>query len=209
MFVFLYNSFVAYMLHILFGTTITGFISMLKKISLGLGLLLSSLAAQAEYVSLEDWWLTTDHYGGLRQSESAPDYYFAVAKSNSIDLSGDHTYEVPSGYRIATTEEGYSAFPIKSGSSYSHAYYNKGGWNGYSWEGTSRYYFLFSDSSTTGAYKHAGSADDYKVSYLNINAVSTSNLAGFVLVKDVPVPILLGAFGFALLGLSKRKTLKS
>lgn len=176
---------------------------MLKNISLGLGLFLSSLSAQAEHVALEDWWLTTDAFGGLKQSESAPEYYFAVSKTNAIDIYSGDTYETPEGYRIATSAEGVAAFTSnQNAGAYNLTYHNQGGWNGYSWEGSTRTKFLFSDSLSTNLYKHTGNRDDYKP---QVTSHFTTQIAGFVLVKDVPVPLMFSALGLGLIGFSKRK----
>lgn len=176
---------------------------MFKRMSIGLLLALSSITAQAQHVALEDWWLTTDDFGGLKQSTSAPDFYFAVSKNNSIKNYPGYTYETPEGYRIATTEEAESVFfsTTNGGTSNTYTYFNQGGWQGYSWEGTTRFHFLFSDSLETKAYKHVGNFDHYQVQYTS----NISNIAGFVLIKDVPAPFMLSALGLALIGFSKRK----
>jgi hypothetical protein len=179
-------------------------------------LALTCASAQAEFISSDDWWLTTDNFGGLKQSITAPNYFFAVSKENVWDTSA--TYGNIDGYRIATTAEGQSVFNQNNYSG-NHTYYNQGGWSGYNWEGKPRYYFRFADSVQNNAYKHSGNYDEYHVQFSDI----TSNFAGFVMVRDetatslpnnaphataadVSAPALFGAgLGLLLMGLRRRQ----
>jgi hypothetical protein len=188
----------------------------LQKITAIAALSLFCASAQAEFISSDDWWLTTDNLGGLRQSTTAPDYFFAVSKENVWDKSA--TYGNIDGYRIATTAEGQSVFYSLDHNG-GWTYYGQGGWNGYTWEGKGRSTFRFADSVQTNAYKHAGHGDSFQIYY----SEQTSSFAGFVMVRDetatslpnnaphatatdVSAPVFLGAgFGLLLMGLRRRK----
>jgi hypothetical protein len=169
----------------------------------------TSLSAQAEIISVDDWWLQTDNLGGLRQSTTNPDFYFAVSQDNTWSRTA--TYEAMEGYRVATTAEGRDVFnqPNSSGI---FTYHNQGGWNGYSWEGRARVYFRFSDSAGTNAFKHAGNYDEYQVQYSSYGAT----FAGMVMIKepenassaslaDVSAPVGIAALAFAGLMLMRRR----
>lgn len=191
--------------------------NLLHKMTAIAALVLASAGASAEFISSDDWWLTTDNLGGLRQHSGNPDYFFAVAKNNVWDKNA--TYGNIDGYRIATTEEGQVVF-TGSNSPSIYSYYNQGGWNGYTWEGQQRLYFRFADSVQTGAYKHAGQYDSSPVYYSpneggfagmvmirDANATSLPNNAPHsTAVSDVSAPVLLGAgVGLLLMGLRRRK----
>jgi hypothetical protein len=193
--------------------------NLLQKITAIAALSLSCASAQAEFISSDDWWLTTDNLGGLRQSTTNPDYFFAVSKDNIMDTTA--TYGNIDGYRIATTAEGESVFnQAHTSGIQTYTYYSQGGWSGYTWEGKNRYYFRFADSVQTDAYKHAGNYDEYYVEY---QPITSGVFAGFVMVRDgtatslpnnaphaaatdVSAPALLGAgLGLLLMGLRRRK----
>jgi hypothetical protein len=169
----------------------------------------ASLSAQAEIISVDDWWLQTDSLGGLRQSTTNPDFYFAVSDSNV--WSPTATYEAMAGYRVATTAEGTAVFNQKNVSGI-FTYYNQGGWNDYMWEGKNRYLFRFSDSNTTNAYKHAGYHDEYRLEHSS----TANSFAGMVMIKepenassaslaDVSAPMGIAALAFAGLMLMRRR----
>jgi hypothetical protein len=169
----------------------------------------TSLSAQAEIISVDDWWLQTDNLGGLRQSTTAPDFYFAVSDGNV--WSPTATYEAMDGYRVATTAEGQAVFNSDTNSG-ELTYYDQGGWDGYYWQGKPRYLFRFSDSASTAVYKHAGSNDQFKTR----ESVRTDLFAGMVMIRDqnstssstladVPAPMGIAALAFAGLMLMRRR----
>jgi hypothetical protein len=169
--------------------------------------------ANAGLISVDDWHLTTDNNGGLRQLAQSQfsDIYLAVSKDttfNSID-----TYEIMAGYRQMTTAEAVTRFLGNGafGTLPIFSYYNQAGWSGYTWEGKNRYQFIYSDTVTTGHYKHAGNYESHNnTGSFNIN---TTNFAGFVLIKDdsllnptdVPEPSTLAIFALGLMGLASRR----
>ncbi|WP_136441214.1 VPLPA-CTERM sorting domain-containing protein [Pacificoceanicola onchidii] len=166
---------------------------------------LSSAPAQALHHSLNDWWLTTDSFGGLKQSEYDPTFYFAVSKSTTWNPAD--TYEIMPGYRWATTQEILDAFvpSVANSKLYNYNYYSQGGWAGYTWEGHRRYFFRASDSAATDHFLHAGQFSFYEGG----TSSSTTNFAGLVLIETAAVP-LPGALGLMLaglggLGLARRK----
>jgi hypothetical protein len=169
----------------------------------------TSLSAQAEIISVDDWWLQTDNLGGLRQSTYAPDFYFAV--SQDTIWSNKATYEAMDGYRVATTAEGQAGFNSNTNSG-EHVYFSQGGWDGYNWQGKDRVLFRFSDSASTDAYKHTGRRDSYRLEYTS----QVSYFAGMVMIKDqnstssstladVPAPMGIAALAFAGLMLMRRR----
>jgi hypothetical protein len=171
----------------------------------------ASLSAQAEIVNVDDWWLQTDSLGGLRQSTTNPDFYFAV--SQVITWLPSATYEAMDGYRVATTAEGEAVFN-QGNTSGIHTYLNQGGWDQYTWEGGFRARFRFSDSNTTSAYKHVANYDEFHVQYDG----RTENFAGMVMIKepenapsgsaslaDVSAPMGIAALAFAGLMLMRRR----
>lgn len=170
--------------------------------------------ANAGLIDIDDWHLTTDSLGGLRQAELSEDVFFAVSKSNVYDPNS--TYEMLTGYHWASSEEYMSLIGESGGST--HAYYNKGGWSGYSWEGAARYQFMFTDTAVTNRIQHAGNYEtarhvrditSYHTSYGN------NYFAGLVLVKDpvlqsalgtaIPEPTSLAIFALGLMGLASRR----
>ncbi|MFT5548377.1 MAG: hypothetical protein ACI9CO_000291 [Candidatus Azotimanducaceae bacterium] len=134
----------------------------------------------ASVITVDNWWLQTDTNGGLRESTTNSDYFFAVSQSNTWDRTA--TYESIAGYRIASTAEGQSVFN-QGNTSGIFTYFNQGGWTGFDWEGVKRLMFRFSDSDITLAYKHAGNYDEAALSY----GIIANRFAGFVMVKDAYV----------------------
>jgi len=123
-----------------------------------------------------NWWNRSDKLGGLRQSTSHTHVFYAVSISNFWERN--RAYELPLGYRWMSTSEGLSTF-VSGLNTGTYVYRDQGGWNGYVWGGVNRYYFRFSDSSSTNAYKHAGHKDQYSVQYSG----DENNFAGLVLVR--------------------------
>jgi hypothetical protein len=179
----------------------------IKTTIVAFALLINSAAFAGPVLTADQWWLQTDNLGGIRQSTTAPDYFFAVSQNTIWDPTA--TYLAPEGYRVATTAEGNSVFnqPNFSGQL---TYFMQGGWNGYSWEGQSRYYFRFADSNTTSAYKHAGNYDEYYVQ----NSTAVTQFAGMVLILDptnvsaVSTPLNIGALGLLGALFLRRKNLR-
>jgi len=156
--------------------------------------------SNAAFISVDDWHLTTDSFGGLKQSATSSDIYFAVSKNTSWNSLDE--YEMLDGYRWATSTEFFALIPTHTST---YSYYDQGGWNGYTWEGQSRYYFQFADLFAT----HAGIWEGYQHDYSG-GATSYNNyFAGFVLIKDNEVPspsvITLMALGLAGMTLFRRK----
>ncbi|KAH3759268.1 tripartite motif-containing protein 2/3 [Pelomyxa schiedti] len=123
------------------------------------------------------WMETTDQCRGFRQCTYNPRVRFAVAKDTTWDK--DRVYDCPPGYHWASTAEGKAIFTSSSQNTV-YAYYGQGGWSGYEWGGKTRYYFRFSDSKQTNAYKHAGNHEEYLVGENG----ETSTFAGIVCITD-------------------------
>ncbi len=119
--------------------------------------------ANAAIIPVADWHLTTDNSGGLRQltQPQFSDIYLAVSKDTTF--SSTDTYEIMAGFRQMTTAEAIARFPGNGapGTLPIFSYHNQAGWNGYDWEGKTRYEFIYSDSVTTGHYKHAGNYESH------------------------------------------------
>ncbi|MEO0487035.1 MAG: VPLPA-CTERM sorting domain-containing protein [Pseudomonadota bacterium] len=174
----------------------------MTKLKLALATLWLAIAgfpAAATHYSLDDWWLQTDTNGGLRQSTWDSRFWFAVSDFTFYAPNANDTFEMPTGYRWATTQEALDAF-VYSNVPPEFTYWGQGGWSGYVWEGQTRYHFRFSDSHATNGYKHAGNYDSYSVQYSS----SSTQFAGLVLMEDataapVPLPasalLLLGGLG--------------
>jgi cysteine-rich repeat protein len=124
------------------------------------------------------WMLKTDNCGGFRQSTFNTKVRYAVSASTTWDPN--KKYDCPDGYHWASTAEGNAIFGSNGNSSPPHVYYAQCGWNGYSWAGADRYYFRFSDSKTTNAYKHAGNYDMYQLQ----NTTDTNNFGGIVCIQN-------------------------
>jgi len=123
--------------------------------------------------------------------------YFAVANSSVWDPA--RVYDCPAGFHWASTEEGYRLFPGAAVTTedmlvdgrdaiLQHAYdpltyYGQCGWQGYQWGNTRRVRFRFSDSASTGAYKHAGKRDSVRPDLDPISNLVLEEFAGVVCVQ--------------------------
>lgn len=165
----------------------------------------ASGAANAALIKVEDWHLTTDNNGGLRQLTEYPDIYLAVAKSTIFSFND--IYEMMDGFRQITTAEAITLFP---GNQFSinrqFSYYNHGGWRGYQWEGVNRYVFAYADSALTGHYKHAGNYETHN-NTAGFQNLATNYFAGFVLIRteSIPAPSSLAIFALGVMGLAARR----
>ena len=162
---------------------------------------LAAAPVQAALIPFAAWHLSTDLFGGLKQSDIADDVYFAVGVSTTA-LNPNDTYEIPVGFHWATASE-YAAImdPLRGNSDFGlNTYYNRGGWSGYHWNGQTRHTFAFADTHINGLAKHAGNSDG-----AYFNPYQANSHAGLVLVKDVPGPASIVVFGLACLGLGVRR----
>ena len=80
------------------------------------------------------WMEKTDNCGGLRQSTSDPDTYYAVSKYNVWDKT--RTYTCPTGYHWATTSEGAARFPTGGTAASANVYSGQCGWATLTWSPT-------------------------------------------------------------------------
>jgi hypothetical protein len=155
--------------------------------------------AFAGLITVDQWHLTTDEFGGLRQSSASDDVYYAVSKITK--LNWNNTYQAIEGYHFASHQEWQNLVGTEENPNL--AYYNQGGWSGYRWEGEQRMYFLFSDTLQTDFVKLSNTSDttSHKISLHKKSA----NIAGFMMIKDddyiqVPEPssltlLLISLFG--------------
>jgi hypothetical protein len=127
------------------------------------------------------WMLKTDNCGGFRQSSWDSQVYFAVSRKDTW-VPGQ-TYNCPTGYTWMSTAQAQQIFnPANANAGASYTYHAQCGWNAYVWQQLTRYYFRFSDSHVTDAYKHAGNFDPYQIEY----ASTTSEFAGIVCLRNAP-----------------------
>ncbi|EQC35656.1 hypothetical protein SDRG_06940 [Saprolegnia diclina VS20] len=128
----------------------------------------------------------TDTCGGLRRSSVSPTVAFVVADANTWHPTA--VYDCPTGYAWATTAQGQALFVGTQGANGSLAepltYYDQCGWDGYTYGGRTRHCFWFADSGTTGACKHAGQRDSFRIEF----DASTTNFAGIVCVATPSTP---------------------
>ncbi|GHE86454.1 PEP-CTERM sorting domain-containing protein [Thalassotalea profundi] len=131
----------------------------------------------AKLITVENWHLTTDELGGLRQSSASEQVFYAVSKIWQLDRND--TFEALDGYYFATHQEWRDL--VGFGPNSNRGYKNQGGWNDYEWEGKERYFFLFADTLDTGWYKHAGN-NDTTSNHTGFYQGRTG-MAGFVMIK--------------------------
>lgn len=133
------------------------------------------------------WMNFGDSCGGFRQSTINTNVYYAV--SNSTTWRPDYVYDCPAGFHWADTEEGLAM--VEKGQQGAHpgggsmlkgepSYYNQCGWKGYTFEGSRRRLFRFSDSHVTGSYKSAGTQEDAELIVTNFQ---TNEFAGIICVR--------------------------
>ena len=139
--------------------------------------LIATNTANAKLITVENWHLTTDELGGLRQSSASEDVFYAVSKIWQLDR--EDTFEALDGYYFATHQEWRDL--VGFGPNNHRGYRNQGGWNDYEWEGQERYFFLFADTLDTGWYKHAGNNDT--TSNQTGFYQGRTGMAGFVMIK--------------------------
>lgn len=173
--------------------------------------------ANAALIAVDDWHYTEDDLGGLRQSLSSPDVYYALTTLGIFDTNTE--YEMIEGFHFATRAEHASLLGSLLGTTqaeYVHPYFRKGGFSGYpsylNDPGSTRFKFIFADATTVGGYVHAGS---YETNVQNgVFSHGSMNIAGLVLIRnpvvdEIPEPSTLAIFGLALMGLASRKFKKS
>jgi hypothetical protein len=171
------------------------------------------LLANSALITSDEWHNTNDEFGGLKASRWIDNLYLAVADNNVY--SPQNEYEMLDGYRWANSSDFLGKEP--TGAEYRAAggayhYYGQGGWEGYSFEGKTRYYFLFSDSFGSGITIHSGMADN-QVRYNTTLNDPLQSFAGFVLVKEAstatavsePTGVVLVVIGLMGLAFSRRK----
>jgi hypothetical protein len=127
----------------------------------------------------------TDHCGGFRQSSFDSRVFFAVSEDNVWEP--DRTYDCPTGYHWASTEEAFHLFPAANDESgEERVYWNQCGWDEFVWGGKARRHFRFQDSSATGAYKDVSKYDSTRPDVDRFGRV-VAEFAGIVCVAgDVP-----------------------
>ncbi|NQZ22997.1 MAG: hypothetical protein HRT53_13190 [Colwellia sp.] len=147
------------------------FKSLLKTIIVST-IFITSIAAQAGVIVLEDWFDSAgSNSGGLTQSQFSNTVYFAVAQD--VDFSTTDTYEVAEGWHIATFAEYTSLHSAYTGTFSGWNMFNNDGWNGYTTaSGTQGHYYfaladMFDDSLTNRA-AHAGNSAGHNGSAFTI-----------------------------------------
>ncbi|PCI58794.1 MAG: hypothetical protein COB35_12970 [Gammaproteobacteria bacterium] len=194
-----------------------------------LAVLSISGVATATLITVNQWHDTTGPVSGLRQSDFNNTVFFAVAKN--IDFNQTNTYEMLTGYHLASYDEYvtlFSASAALGATGASYVYFNQDGWNGYIWNKVQRIYFAFSDMYTpTPRALHAGAAQNQtnvsggglysKSNGLDFLAGTYQVFGGLVLIKDaaslkaspVPEPSTLAIFALGLMGLAVRRKKQS
>ncbi|KAF0693387.1 hypothetical protein As57867_015584, partial [Aphanomyces stellatus] len=106
---------------------------------------------------------------------------FMVAATTLWDPNA--VYDCPAGYQWATTDDAISLFPGTQGGSTDSpeplTYVDQCGWLGYTWGSHDRRCFRFADSATSGACKHAGKRESFRVEV----DFATTDFAGVVCVQ--------------------------
>ncbi|RLN90564.1 hypothetical protein BBJ28_00018094 [Nothophytophthora sp. Chile5] len=116
----------------------------------------------------------------MRVSTTNNSLLYVVAKSNTWDPV--KSYDCPIGSHWASTDEAFEYLSTREATSEAEPYtfWDTCDWKGYSFGGVSRKYFRFSDSSITGALKHAGRLDSAPVEVSFV----TTDFAGIVCIRS-------------------------
>ena len=197
-------------------------IKILLKTIIVCNIFITSLAAQAGVIAIEDWFDPGgSNSGGLTQSQFSDSLFFAVAQD--VDFSSVDTYEVTDGWHIASYVEYSSLHQAYTGSFQGNNMNNQDGWNGYTnTSGITNYYFAFSDmwnSANSNMVVHAGDpagiVSPYSSYYGDALASSPGYFAGIMVIQDtsqvwgttsqVPEPSTLAIFALGLMGLASRR----
>jgi len=197
-------------------------IKILLKTIIVCNIFITSIAAQAGVIAIEDWFDPAgSNSGGLTQSQFSDSLFFAVAQD--VDFSATNTYEVTDGWHIASYAEFSSLHQAYTGVSSGSYMLGQDGWSGYtSTSGNVGFYFALSDmwSVTGDVYAmHAGVLAWYTGAAFHRygeELVSTPGyFAGLVLVQDTaqawgttneaPEPSTLAIFALGLMALASRR----
>ncbi|CAM9199449.1 unnamed protein product, partial [Discosporangium mesarthrocarpum] len=140
---------------------------------------------------LDTGWMVApehrDECGCFRQSVFDPRVFFA---DTTWDIR--QHLDCPDGYHWASTSQGGELFTGKYEDDRGDAsveplvYFGQCGWDGYEWGGHRRTHFRFSDSHSTGAYKHAGRRESYQPDFdADLTNLETSGFAGIVCLANI------------------------
>jgi hypothetical protein len=201
-------------------------IKILLKTIIVCNIFITSIAAQAGVIAIEDWFdAGGSNSGGLTQSQFSDSLFFAVAQD--VDYSPGDTYEVTEGWHIASYDEYSFLHNIYNDSFQGYNMANQDGWTGYkNTSGHTNYYFALSDmwsNAHTNKAVHAGTPanhnnlNDYRRDGDFLHGYRKTYLAGIVVIKDndgaqawgttsqVPEPSTLAIFALGLMGLASRR----
>jgi hypothetical protein len=200
-------------------------IKILLKTIIVCNIFITSIAAQAGVIAIEDWFdAGGSNSGGLTQSQFSDSLFFAVAQN--VDFSSVDTYEVTEGWHIASYAEYSSLQSAYTGGYGGYKMLNQDGWRGYkSTSGHTNYYFALSDMWSNDRHLravHAGKTAHYSVEHgYQMDGVllkkDDHHFAGIVVIKDkdnaqawgstsqVPEPSALAIFALGLMGLASRR----
>ncbi|KAG1692930.1 hypothetical protein DVH05_024254 [Phytophthora capsici] len=138
-------------------------------------------SAEGPYLS----WMVKSNYRdtcqSFRPSSIDPNVFFTVAAQNVWDP--EEMYDCPLGYRWMSTSEAHRVFVGITATKSSEeplTYFGQCGWREYKWGGQTRKFFRFSDSMSTGAFKHAGFRDSYRID----TGFQTDEFAGIVCYRE-------------------------